>query len=246
MPNLLPHEIQLTLLSRLLHRDLSNPNHRTNVHLHHKISYPLAPSTLPISSFFNKDQAFIFPPQDPVLHKPINTAEFLGKKLRWMTLGGQYDWTAKRYPPETPPPFPADIKQLLKTLFPALDAQAAIVNFYSPGDTLSIHRDVSEYCDQGLASISIGCEGVFIVGSQDGTQAAIIRLRTGDAVYMTGDSRYAWHGVPKILPNTCPDWLAVWPASGNNEKVYNHWRGWMSNKRINLNVRQMFDTPSPT
>lgn len=156
-----------------------------------------------------------------------------------MTLGGQYDWTAKRYPSEAPPPFPADIKYLLQTLFPQTNAQAAIVNFYSPGDTLSVHRDVSEHCDHGLVSISVGCDGLFIIGNQDGTKTATIRLNSGDAVYMTGASRYAWHGVPKIVPDTCPKWLADWPAVDSNERKYDKWKGWMRNKRVNLNVRQM-------
>ena len=184
-----------------------------------------------------------FYPKDPALHRPVNIADFLGRKLRWMTLGGQYDWTAKCYPSVTPPPFPADIRLLLKRLFPEMDAQAAIVNLYSPGDTLSIHRDVSEDCDQGLVSISLGCDGLFVVGNQDGTETATLRLRSGDAIYMTGSSRYAWHGVPKVIPNTCPDWLAKWPAISDGERHYDQWQGWMHNKRINLNVRQMQINP---
>jgi DNA alkylation damage repair protein AlkB len=244
LPNLLSPEVQLLLLQHLLHRDLSNPDHRTNIHLHHEISYPPTSSHLPDCSFFFQDKAATFSPKDPAIHKPITVAEFLRKKLRWMTLGGQYDWTAKMYPSEDPPAFPADIKQLLKSLFPATDAQAAIVNFYSPGDTLSIHRDVSEHCDHGLVSISIGCDGLFIVGNQDGIETATIRLRSGDAVYMTGVSRYAWHGVPKIIPDTCPEWLARWPAADNSETEYNIWRGWMNDKRVNLNVRQMTERGS--
>lgn len=178
-------------------------------------------------------------PKDPSIHRPISTSDFLEKKLRWMTLGGQYDWSAKRYPPESPPPFPADLKQLLKGLFPDMDAQAAIVNFYSPGHTLSVHRDVSEDCDQGLVSISFGCDGLFVIGNQDGTETATIKLRSGDAIYMTGSSRYAWHGVPKIIADTCPNWLADWPAGTNDDTQFDGWRGWMYNKRINLNVRQM-------
>lgn len=197
-----------------------------------------------VPSFFSQDQAIEFPPKNPAVHKPITTAEFLDKKLRWMTLGGQYDWTAKKYPPESPPPFPADIKQLLKSLFPDTDPQAAIVNFYSPGHTLGIHRDVSEYSDQGLVSISIGCDGLFIVGNHDGTKTATIRLRSGDALYMTASSRYAWHGVPQIIPDTCPNWLAQWPAINKNDIDYNNWRSWMYNKRINVNVRQMKETQS--
>lgn len=156
-----------------------------------------------------------------------------------MTLGGQYDWTAKQYPSAPPPPFPADLKKFLRRLFPEVDAQAAIVNFYSPGDTLSIHRDVSELCDEGLISISIGCEGLFVVGSQDAKETATIRLRSGDAIYMTGSARYAWHGVPKILADTCPEWLCQWPAVNENEIKCSVWQGWMANKRININVRQI-------
>jgi alkylated DNA repair protein alkB homolog 1 len=242
LPGLLYPKIQLALLDRLLHRDLSDPKHRTNVHLHHHVSYPVFSSPVtPPRSFFNQEKSIQFPPKQPAVHKPITTAEFLEKKLRWMTLGGQYDWTAKRYPAEIPPPFPADIKQLLKALFPDMEAQAAIINFYTPGDTLSIHRDVSEYCDKGLVSISIGCDGLFIVGNQDGSETATIRLRSGDALYMTGSSRYAWHGVPKILSDTCPDWLAQWPTGDISRKACSDWQGWMQNKRINLNVRQMAD-----
>lgn len=243
LPEFLPPEIQIALLSRLLHRDLSNRNHQTNVHLHHHISYPPIQSPLSIQSFFSLDKAVTFRPKEPTVHRPITVAEFLGKKLRWMTLGGQYDWAAKQYPPGEPPPLPADIKQLLDSLFPDIDAQAAIVNFYSPGNTLGIHRDVSEYCDQGLVSISIGCDGLFVVGNQDGTDATTIRLRSGDALYMTGKSRFAWHGVAQILPNTCPHWLGEWPAV-SNEPQFNYWRGWMYNKRINVNVRQMRGTRS--
>jgi DNA alkylation damage repair protein AlkB len=246
LPGLFSPDIQIALLERLFHRDLSNPDHRTNVHLHHVITYPSVPSNARSScpgvlegSFFLQDNATAFPPKDPTVHGPITVANFLEKKLRWMTLGGQYDWTSKMYPSELPPPFPPDMKQLLKELFPDVDAQAAIVNLYSPGDALSVHRDVSEYCDQGLISISIGCDGMFVIGNDDGTKTATIRLRSGDAVLMTGPSRYAWHGVPRILSGTCPIWLCDWPAMGEVEPHLRGWRGWMSRKRININVRQM-------
>ena len=191
----------------------------------------------------------MFGPKDPAVHKSLLTQQFLDKKLRWMTLGGQYDWTNKVYPSGSPPPFPADIKRLVEDIFP-MKAEAAIVNLYSPGDTLSLHRDVSEECDQPLVSISVGCEGIFVVGL-DGSanngepRVATVRLRSGDAVLMSGESRYAWHGVPKVLEGTCPDWLQDWPFLLTNEDIdcsnrFEHWQGWMKGKRINLNVRQMF------
>ena len=158
-----------------------------------------------------------------------------------MTLGGQYDWTAKKYPDEEPPQFPVDIHDLLKSLFPRISAEAAIVNFYSPGDTLSMHRDVSEPCDSGLVSISIGCEATFMVSDQDGSHVEAIRLRSGDAVVMTGAARYAWHGVPRVIAGTCPEWLRDWPATRRSIE-FDQWQGWMQSKRVNLNVRQMYPT----
>ncbi len=179
----------------------------------------------------------ILQPKDPAIHKPITYAQMLESKLRWITLGGQYDWTNKIYPEEAPPAFPPDIAALLKQLFPNIDAQAAIVNIYNPGDTLSVHRDVSEECDRDLVSISIGCDGLFLIGNEKGSNV-ILRLRSGDAVLMSGPSRYAWHGVPRTLPDTCPHWLRDWPDI-SQQGPYHQWRGWLTNKRINLNVRQM-------
>jgi alkylated DNA repair protein alkB family protein 1 len=172
------------------------------------------------------------------VHKPVTAKSALEKKIRWMTLGGQYDWTNKLYPPEQPPEFPSDIADLLGALFPDMEPQAAIVNLYSPGDTLSLHRDVSEEVDRGLVSISLGCDAVFIIGLHDEethkTRSMAVRLRSGDALYMTGESRFAWHAVPCIIPDTCPSYLWDWPGD-----QYPAWKNWMQNKRINLNVRQM-------
>lgn len=123
------------------------------------------------------------------------------------------------------------------------------MNFYTPGDTMMMHRDVSEFSDKGLVSLSLGCDGLFMIapndantpdfGTKDGKEYLLLKLRSGDAIYMTNESRYAWHGVPKVLTGTCPEYLQEWPATGDGK--YEDWRGWMKNKRINLNVRQMHD-----
>ena len=192
----------------------------------------------------------LFLPYAENIHKSFTVSQFLNRKLRWVTLGGQYDWTQKRYPPESPP-FPADLAAFIRGIFPEMTAEAAIVNVYTPGDTLSIHRDVSEDSDRGLVSISLGCDGIFVIGldsEKDArTKVLAIRLRSGDAVFMTGQARFAWHGVPQIIPKTCPEWLCAWPAKldhgqkDERKTGYEAWRGWVSNKRINLNVRQMRD-----
>ena len=247
VPALLPPGVQIDLLNVLLHRELSNPAHKTNIDLHHEISCDASPIPASTSesgpfpsSFFLMDKSRVFHAKDASIHKGMSVQVMLDKKLRWLTLGGQYDWTKRKYPSGEPPAFPRDIRTMLHRLFPSIDPQAAIVNFYSPGDTLSVHRDVSEECDRGLISISLGCIAIFVVGSQDGSQTAAIRLRSGDALLMTGPSRFAWHGVPKVLPNTCPEELQDWPATGQ-QSAYEQWRGWMTNKRVNFNVRQMVE-----
>ncbi|PVH95151.1 hypothetical protein DM02DRAFT_537962 [Periconia macrospinosa] len=218
IPSLLPSEIQLILLSRLLHRDLSHPSHLTNIHNHYNVSYPPGNSsffTLPPNS-----PDIVAHPIDPSIHRPVTTLQLLNKKMRWVTLGGQYDWTKKNYPNSPPPPFPSDIGQLLEDVFTDTKAEAAIVNLYSPGDTLSMHRDVAESSATGLISVSLGCDAVFIIGTTSSSSsecrdddAAIqenvvaLRLRSGSAVYMSGPSRFAWHGVPQIIPGTCPEAL---------------------------------------
>ena len=206
-------------------------------------------------SFFNcsPKSVRLLNPLNPKLHKPLTISQFLSRKLRWITLGGQYDWTDKSYPQTVPPAFPEDIAGLIHHHFPDTAPEAAIVNVYSPGDTLSLHRDVSEESDQGLVSISLGCDGIFIVGldetEKSNNPAVALRLHSGDAVYMSGSSRYAWHGVPQIVQGTCPTWLSTWPVfpddhdpamvEGTQSRRYGDWLGWMANKRINLNVRQM-------
>ena len=267
LPSLLPPGAQKALLSRLAHRDLSNPTHQTNLHLHYHVPYidGDGPSSAPEEgaaaaaadaggrSFFSlaPDADVRFEPKDPGVHKPLSVKQVLERRLSWVTLGGQYDWTNREYPagPDAGPAFPPDIAGCLRALFPETAAQAAIVNFYTPGDTMMMHRDVSEATDKGLVSLSLGCDALFMIAPNDyarrGPELAaehgrapylLLRLRSGDAIYMAQESRYAWHGVPKVLKGTCPDFLADWPAEDGK---YEDWRGWMRNKRINLNVRQM-------
>ena len=193
-----------------------------------------------------------FLPIDRACHKALTVSQFLNRKLRWMTLGGQYDWTEKRYPAESAPSFPEDIADFLRRLFPGVKPEAAIVNLYTPGDTLSIHRDVSEESDKELVSISFGCDGIFIVGldSERGEEpkCVVVRLHSGDAIVMSGAARFAWHGVPQVIRDSCPLSLRDWPAMADDESTshvgensYEAWGGWLSNKRVNLNIRQMKD-----
>ena len=240
-PVLFPVHVQIALLNKLLHRGLNDLQHTTNLDIHYENTYKTneaSSATRRQSSIFSKAVEEAIQPKDSTVHKSVTIKQILNKKLRWVTLGGQYDWTNKIYPDEKPPPFPGDITALLKGCFPEITPEAAILNFYSPGDNLSLHRDVSEQCDTGLISVSIGCDALFLVSNEDGSQTETIRLHSGDVVLMSGKSRYAWHAVPKILPDTCPIQLKDWPSLARDDS-YQQWRGWLAGKRINLNVRQM-------
>ena len=257
MPSLISKDAQRVLLSKLLHRDLADQRHKTNVHLHHLLPYHAAKRSLPktiCNSFFNMspESPEPFLPIDEALHKHLTVSQFLNRKLRWLTLGGQYNWTEKKYPTEKAPSFPEDIAQFIHHIFPTMKPEAAILNVYTPGDTLSVHRDVSEESHNDLISISFGCDGIFTVGldseESEEPKYVVIRLHSGDAVVMSGLARFAWHGVPQVIQNTCPGSLRDWPAMADGESTtligedpYEAWRGWMSDKRVNLNIRQMQD-----
>ncbi len=44
---------------------------------------------------------------------------------------------------------------------------AAIVNYYTPGDTLGGHLDdVEEDMDQPIVGLSLGCDAVFLMGGE--------------------------------------------------------------------------------
>ena len=62
---------------------------------------------------------------------------------------------------------------------------------------------------------------------------------------MGGESRWAWHSVPKVLPTEArrdaDTMIEGWPGVGDIPGVNEAWVGWMKNRRVNLNVRQMWD-----
>lgn len=246
------------MINRLLHRELSNPLHKTNIHHDYSIPYPSAKNegqnpasffTLPQSS-----KAHVFSPLNPLSnHKPLNMVQVLQKKLRWLTLGSQYDWTTRSYPAESPTPFPPDIANLVTTLFDdAFKPESGVVLLYSPKDYMPVHRDVSEECQRGLASFSLGCDGLFIIardkhtGEDDANEdreqeMVIIRVRSGDVVQMDDETRWSWHAMPKIMAGTCPEWLAQWPATNGGKKEYEKWKGFMQGKRLNISCRQVWN-----
>jgi DNA alkylation damage repair protein AlkB len=245
------------VLDRLLHRDLSNPLHKTNIHHDYDIPFPpLRHGTGDRTSFFSYGQSSkhqVFTPLNPLSnHKPLNMAQFLQKKLRWLTLGDQYNWNTRSYPSASPTPFPPDIAALVTSLFhDSFVPESGVVLLYSTKDYMPVHRDVSEECSRGLASFSIGCDGLFIIardkhsGEDESNEnreqeMVVIRVRSGDVVHMGGETRWAWHAMPKVLPGTCPPWLDAWPAAKGMPKEFEKWTGFMRGKRLNISCRQVW------
>ena len=257
-PSLLPPECQVMLVDRLLHRELSNPLHITNIHHDYNIPFPAPlPDSTERASFFMYPQSgkhqSVTPLNPNSSHKPLNMAQFLQKKLRWLTLGDQYNWNTRSYPSKSPTPFPKDIAALVTSLFEnAFTPESGVVLLYSAKDYMPVHRDVSEECERGLASFSLGCDGLFIIArdkhpgedernDEREQEMVVIRVRSGDVVQMGGPTRWSWHAMPRIIAGTCPSWLESWPASRKDgPKEYEKWRGYMKGKRLNISCRQVW------
>jgi alkylated DNA repair protein alkB family protein 1 len=118
---------------------------------------------------------------------------------------------------------------------------------------MPVHRDVSEESPLGLASFSLGCDGLFLISrdrvkegddreEEREQEMVCIRVRSGDVVQMDGQTRWSWHAMPKVMGGTCPDFLADWPVegSGGGRKEYERWRGYMKGKRVNISCRQVW------
>ncbi|KAF2825930.1 hypothetical protein CC86DRAFT_467521 [Ophiobolus disseminans] len=255
---LLPPETQVLFTSCLMHRDLADPNHKINLQSDYDIPYPPKPTTQALrfdSSFFKRERAAsedCLIPLVPNNQKPLNTEQFLYTKLRWLTLGEQYDWPTRSYAKHATP-FPEDLSKLVTGLFPHIHPESGVVLVYSAKDFMPVHRDVSEQCQRSLASFSVGCDGIFIMGrgeddgdGEDTPRTVAIRVKSGDCVHLSGEARWAWHAMARTIPSTCPEHLATWPvgtpgATPAEEKSYKKWKGYMGTKRINVSCRQVWD-----
>ncbi|ODQ63537.1 hypothetical protein NADFUDRAFT_53203 [Nadsonia fulvescens var. elongata DSM 6958] len=264
IPNYLPVQVQQILIESVIEDYIPNENHLSNLHLHYKL-----PRRLTLFPEITKGNIGITdkladgtnletdPTMKTIVNKiPRKSATSIEaireKQLRWITLGGQYNWTTKIYPtfePHTPefPDFPTNLCRLLGSSPNNLSSpsssslsyldfdtlpQAAIVNFYSPGDILSPHQDVAELCQNDLLSLSIGCSAIFYiglvksctercsVGSKSDSDTInnekekdwlvpplAVLVKSGDILIMGGQSRFAFHGIGKVFAGTCPEYL---------------------------------------
>lgn len=135
VPNMVPPAVQCCVIEEIVRDLIPDLRHRNNLDIHYDMGtglelFPDVPthlSPLPepifmgvspaekIAESASSSQAASPPPQRPA--EPLAIDAVRSKKLRWITLGGQYNWTTKVYPsfdPHDPsfPPFPANMATL--------------------------------------------------------------------------------------------------------------------------------------
>ncbi|XP_053951066.1 nucleic acid dioxygenase ALKBH1 [Anastrepha ludens] len=156
------------------------------------------------------------------LHKCNDTNEVrrMSISMRWATLGYHHDWDSKKYTEEKHGEFPKDLAALnafFATVlgFKNYESQAAIVNFYPIGTTLSAHTDHSEPNRTApLFSLSFGQTAIFLIGGKSKEVSPLaIFLRSGDLLVMSGESRLFYHAVPRIMKSPDESWNDLVPTA---------------------------------
>jgi len=80
----------------------------------------------------------------------------------------------------------------------------ALVNYYDATARLGMHQDKDEAVDEPVVSLSIGdtCRFRFGNVADRGKPYTDVDLVSGDAFVFGRESRFAYHGVPKVYPGT--------------------------------------------
>jgi DNA oxidative demethylase len=141
--------------------------------------------------------------------------------VRTVCLG--WHWTPYRYGPDaddgTPvKAFPAWLADLGRRALTDAYGHAgeyrpdvALVNFYDDGARMGQHQDKDERSRAPVVSLSLGDTCVFRFGHTEGRGRpwTDVPLESGDLFVFGGESRLAFHGVPKTLPGTAPPHLGL-------------------------------------
>ncbi|XP_017226860.1 alpha-ketoglutarate-dependent dioxygenase alkB isoform X2 [Daucus carota subsp. sativus] len=131
------------------------------------------------------------------------SASTLLRKLRWSTLGLQFDWSKRSYNVDLPHnKIPDLLSELAKkmaapsmSLGEEFQPEAAIVNYFGAGDMLGGHLDDMEAdWSKPIVSMSLGCKAIFLLGGKSREDEPIAMfLRSGDIVLMAGEVRECFH-----------------------------------------------------
>jgi DNA oxidative demethylase len=151
-------------------------------------------------------QAPLYTPRMPRSGRPFSVRMTNCGSLGWVSDETGYRYQATHPETHTPwPPMPAILHQAWRELsgYPH-PPEACLVNMYSAAAKMGLHQDRDE--DDFAApvvSLSLGDTCLFRIGGtrcSDATRA--LRLASGDAIVLAGDSRLAFHGVDRIMAGT--------------------------------------------
>ena len=148
----------------------------------------------------------LFTPRMPKSGRPFSVRMSNCGPLGWVS-----DEAGYRYQPAHPvtgrpwPPLPSMLVSIWDALAGyAAPPEACLINYYAAGTKMGLHQDRDEEdFSAPVVSLSLGDSCLFRIGGRkrnDPTRS--VRLKSGDAVVLGGDSRLAFHGVDRIEPGT--------------------------------------------
>ncbi|CAK9325650.1 unnamed protein product [Citrullus colocynthis] len=176
-------------------------------------------------------------------------ASALLRKLRWSTLGLQFDWSKRSYDISLHHnKIPSALCELAKRMAAAamptgeeFKPEAAIVNYFASGDTLGGHLDDMEAdWSKPIVSMSLGCKAIFLLGGKSRQDPPVAMfLRSGDVVLMAGEARECFHGVPRIFIDEESEEISFLERHFSNQDDL-YFLEYIRTSRININIRQVF------
>ncbi|KAJ8563129.1 hypothetical protein K7X08_031581 [Anisodus acutangulus] len=176
-------------------------------------------------------------------------ASVLLRKLRWSTLGLQFDWSKRSYNislPHNKIPYALCLlaERMAAPTLPlgeVFQAEAAIVNYFGLGDTLGGHvDDMEKDWSKPIVSMSLGCKGIFLIGGKSREVPPLAMfVQSGDVILMAGQARECFHGVPRIFTDKEHAEISSLELQFSDEED-SAFLEYIRTSRININIRQVF------
>ncbi len=171
----------------------------------------------------------------PMRHPKVGRGGQMSVKmvsLGWHWLPYRYSRTADDLDGQPVAPFPEELSVMARRGVtdaygdPAqgdeYEPDAVLINFYDEAAKMGLHQDKDEKSDAPVVSLSLGDTCVFRFGNTENRNKpwTDVELKSGDLLVFGRESRYAFHGVTKVLPGT------------SNPEIG------MNTGRLNLTIRQ--------
>jgi len=161
-----------------------------------------------------RDIAQVAPFITPVMPsgQPFNCQQTSCGQVGWTVDERGYSYSRTQANGRAYPPMPDSLADLAiyvaKKLVdePSYIPDTCLINYYpaSSKSKLGLHQDNTEVnLERCIISISLGDDCEFVVGGTNRSDpTATIILRSGDILVLHGDTRLAYHGIKRIIPNT--------------------------------------------